>query len=47
MNEEHFFFDSNELIFYTNADGNVRLEVFYLEESFWLSQKKNVRSLRC
>jgi hypothetical protein len=38
--KEQFSFDSNELIFYTNADGNIRLEVFYLEESFWLSQKK-------
>nr|WP_291098954.1 MULTISPECIES: RhuM family protein [unclassified Flavobacterium] len=31
---------SNELIFYSSADGDVRMEVFFQEETFWLSQKK-------
>jgi len=31
---------SNELIFYSSPDGDVRVEVFFQEETFWLSQKK-------
>ena len=31
---------SNELIFYSSSDGDVRVEVFFQEETFWLSQKK-------
>lgn len=30
----------NEIIFYTTPEGNIRVEVIYSEESFWLSQKK-------
>lgn len=30
----------NEIIFYTTADGAVRVEVFFQNETFWLSQKK-------
>lgn len=30
----------NEIIFYTTPEGNVRIEVVYSGESFWLSQKK-------
>lgn len=31
---------SNELIFYSSPDGDVKVEVFFQEETFWLSQKK-------
>ena len=31
---------TNELIFYSSPDGDVRVEVFFQEETFWLSQKK-------
>jgi len=30
----------NELIFYTTADGAVHVEVFFQDETFWLSQKR-------
>jgi hypothetical protein len=30
----------NEIIFYTSPEGNVRIDVMYSTESFWLSQKK-------
>ena len=30
----------NELIFYTKPDGNVRVEVMYSDETFWLTQKQ-------
>lgn len=30
----------NEIIFYTTPDGAVHIEVFFQNESFWLSQKK-------
>ncbi len=29
----------NEIIFYSSPDGNVKVEVIYNEETFWLSQK--------
>lgn len=31
---------SNELIFYSSPAGDVRVEVFFQEETFWLNQKK-------
>lgn len=31
---------SNDIIFYTTPDGQVNIEVFFLGETFWLSQKK-------
>lgn len=31
---------SNEIIFYSSPGGDVRVEVFFQEETFWLSQKK-------
>ena len=31
---------SNEIIFYSSPDGDVRVEVFFQEETFWLNQKK-------
>ena len=31
---------SNEIIFYSSPIGDVRVEVFFQEETFWLSQKK-------
>lgn len=31
---------SNELIFYSSPNGDVKVEVFFQEETFWLSQKK-------
>lgn len=31
---------ANDIIFYTTPGGNVNIEVFFLEETFWLSQKK-------
>lgn len=30
----------NDIIFYTTPDGNVNIEVFFLGETFWLSQKR-------
>ncbi|HCY74709.1 MAG TPA: cell filamentation protein Fic [Ignavibacteriales bacterium] len=31
---------SNDIIFYSSPSGNVRVEVFFQEETFWLSQKR-------
>lgn len=31
---------SNELIFYSSPNGDVKVEVFFQEETFWLNQKK-------
>ena len=31
---------SSDIILYSSADGNVRVEVFYSGETFWLSQKR-------
>ena len=31
---------SNDIIFYSSPNGDVRVEVFFQEETFWLSQKK-------
>lgn len=31
---------SNELIFYSSPEGDIRVEVFFQEETFWLNQKK-------
>lgn len=31
---------SNEIIFYSTPIGDARVEVFFQEETFWLSQKK-------
>lgn len=30
----------NEIIFYSSPDGDIRIEVFFNDETFWLSQKK-------
>ncbi len=30
----------NELIFYSTSDGAVHVEVFFQDETFWLSQKR-------
>ena len=30
----------NEILLYTTADGGVKIEIFFEEETFWLSQKK-------
>ncbi len=30
----------SEIIFYQGDDGNVKIEVFYLDETFWMTQKK-------
>ncbi len=30
----------SEIIFYQSKDGNTKIEVFYREENFWMSQKK-------
>jgi hypothetical protein len=35
----------NEIIFYTTPDGAVHMEVFFLDETFWLSQKTNGRAV--
>jgi hypothetical protein len=32
--------ENNEILLYTTADGGVRVEVAYEDETFWLSQKK-------
>ena len=39
MNKDHTP-QSNELIFYSSPNGDVKVEVFFQEETFWLSQKK-------
>ncbi len=31
---------SNDIIFYSSPVGDVKVEVFFQEETFWLSQKK-------
>ena len=31
---------SNDIIFYSSPGGDVRIGVFFQEETFWLSQKK-------
>ena len=31
---------SNDIIFYSSPEGDVRVEVFFQEETFWLNQKK-------
>ncbi len=31
---------SNDIIFYSSPDGDVRVEVFFQEETFWLTQKR-------
>jgi hypothetical protein len=33
--------NSGELILYHTQEGNVRIEVLYQSETFWLNQKKN------
>lgn len=30
----------SEIIFYQDDDGNVKIEVFYHDETFWITQKK-------
>jgi hypothetical protein len=37
---EYFANQSNELIFYSSPEGDVRVEVFFQDETFWLNQKK-------
>jgi len=32
--------NASDIIFYTTPQGEVRLEVFFQDETFWLSQKK-------
>ena len=32
--------DSQEIIFYTGPEGDIRVEVFFQEENLWLSQKR-------
>ena len=32
---------SNDIIFYSSPNGDVKVEVFFEDETFWLSQKKN------
>ena len=32
--------ENNKLIFYTTPRGNIKVEVFFEEETFWLSQKR-------
>ncbi len=31
----------SEIIFYQGDDGNIRIEVFYHDDTFWMTQKKN------
>jgi len=30
----------NQIVFYQSQDGSVNIEVFYVEENIWLTQKK-------
>jgi hypothetical protein len=30
----------SEIIFYQGDDGNIKIEVFYHDETFWMTQKK-------
>ena len=31
---------NNQIIFYTTPQGNIRVEIIFEEESFWLNQKR-------
>jgi hypothetical protein len=31
----------SEIIFYQGDDGNIKIEVYYHDEIFWMTQKKN------
>ena len=31
---------NNEIILYSSPEGDIKIEVFFNDESFWLSQKK-------
>jgi len=32
--------ENNQMIFYTTPQGNIKVEVIFEDESFWLSQKR-------
>ena len=32
--------ESNDIIFYSSPKGDIKVQVFFQEETFWLSQKK-------
>jgi hypothetical protein len=32
--------ENNQLIFYVTPEGNIKVEVLYEDETFWLSQKR-------
>ncbi len=42
MNSEY-----NDIIFYNNLDGDVKIEVIYNNETFWLSQKRMAELFAC
>ncbi len=35
-----FMAKESEIIFYQGDDGNIRIEVFYHDDTFWMTQKK-------
>lgn len=39
-NQEKINLPMSEMLFYTNSDGKLKVEVFYSDENFWLNQKK-------
>ncbi|KJU84308.1 toxin Fic [Candidatus Magnetobacterium bavaricum] len=40
MDETNIMQKTSDIIFYSSADGNVHVEVFFNDETFWLSQKR-------
>jgi hypothetical protein len=38
---------SNDIIFYSSPSGNVRVEVFFKDETFWLNQKRMAELFGC
>ncbi|MBF0345698.1 MAG: virulence RhuM family protein [Nitrospirae bacterium] len=40
MDDNNIMPKSSDIIFYSSADGNMHIEVFFKDETFWLSQKR-------
>ena len=40
-------FQNNDIIFYTSPQGNVKVEVLYGNETFWMPQKRMAELFGC
>ncbi|KJU82462.1 hypothetical protein MBAV_005347 [Candidatus Magnetobacterium bavaricum] len=40
MEDSNIMPEISDIIFYSSANGNVHVEVFFNDETFWLSQKR-------